>query len=254
MKIRILGCYGSVTRYHRTTSFLVNDSLLLDAGTVSEALSADELRKITCVLVSHAHMDHIKGLFAFVDDLFLLGSKGITLAAVQPVLDVISANLFNGKVYPDLTRIPSAEAPIVSAFPLRVGKGAVFDGVEVKPVRVAHTVACTGFVVKEGGRGFMFTADSGPTRRFWEVAREEQGLEFIMADVSFPNRMKKLALKTGHMTLAMLQSSLHSYGLQDKTVYITHMKPLFSQEIIREVAAAGERNIRLLEQESTITV
>jgi ribonuclease BN (tRNA processing enzyme) len=119
---------------------------------------------------------------------------------------------------------------------------------------MTHTVVCTAFVVKEGGKGFMFTADSGPTKRFWEVAREEQGIEFIMADVSFPNRMEKIALKTGHMTLAMLQSSLHTYGLQDKTVYVTHMKPLFSEEIIREVASEGERNIKLLEQESAITL
>jgi 3',5'-cyclic-nucleotide phosphodiesterase len=254
MKVRILGCYGGVTQYHRVTSFLLNDSVLLDAGTVSEALDKDELKKIRTILVSHAHMDHIRDLPTLADNLFFLGCRRISLAAVKPVLDIVLTHLFNNKVYPDFTRIPSPESPVIVPFPLEAEKAVVLDGLEITPVPVTHTVVCTAFVVKEGGKGFMFTADSGPTKRFWEVAREEQGIEFIMADVSFPNRMEKIALKSGHMTLAMLQSSLHTYGLQDKTVYVTHMKPLFSEEIIREVASEGERNIKLLEQESAITL
>ncbi len=253
VKIRILGCYGGVTQYHRATSFLLNDSVLLDAGTVSEALDKDELKKIRTILVSHAHMDHIRDLPTLADNLFFLGCQGISLAAVKPVLDVVLTCLFNGKIYPDFTRIPSPESPVIVPFPLEVEKAAVLDGLEITPVPVSHTVACTAFMVKEDGKGFMFTADSGPTKRFWEIAQKEKGIEFILADVSFPSRMEDVAVMSGHMTPSMLRTYLRSYGLLDKTVYVTHMKPFLCEEIIEELASMGEKNIKFLEQGGAIT-
>ncbi len=253
VKIRILGCYGGVTHYHRVTSFLLDDSVLLDAGTVSEVLGADELKKIRAVLVSHAHWDHIRDLPTLADNLFSLGCRGIALAAVKPVLDVVLAHLFNDKIYPDFTRIPSPESPVIVPFPLEAESTVVLEGMEITPVPVSHTVACTAFLVKKGGKGFMFTADSGHTERFWKIARKETGLEFILADVSFPSRMEDVAVMSGHMTPTMLRARLRSYGLLDRTVYITHMKPFFCEEIIGEVASMGEKNIRFLEQGETIT-
>jgi ribonuclease BN (tRNA processing enzyme) len=252
VKIRILGCYGGVTQYHRVTSFLINDSVLLDAGTVSEALDKDELKKIRSILISHAHMDHIRDLPTLADNLLSLGCRGISLAAVKPVLDIVLTHLFNNEIYPDFTRIPSPESPVFVPFPLEVEKAVVLDGLEITPVPVTHTVVCTAFVVKEGGKGFMFTADSGHTKRFWEIAQKEEGIEFILADVSFPSRMEDVAVMSGHMTPNMLRTCLGSYGLLDKTVYITHMKPLFCDEIIEELASTGEKNIKFLVQGGAI--
>ncbi len=254
VKLRILGCYGGVTKHHRATSFLLNDSVLLDAGAASEALDKDELKKIRTVLVSHAHMDHIRDLPTLAENLFFLGCRGISLAAVRPVLDIVLTGLFNDKIYPDFTRIPSPESPLIVPCPLEAEKAAVLGGLEITPVPVSHTVACTAFLVKEDGKGFMFTADSGHTKRFWEIAQHEEGIEFILADVSFPSRMEDFAVMSGHMTPTMLRTCLHSYGLSDKTVYITHMKPFFCEEIIEELASMGEKNIKFLEQGSAITL
>ncbi len=254
MRIRILGCYGGVTPYHRVTSFLVNDSVLLDAGTVSEALGMDELKEIRAILVSHAHMDHIRDLLTLADNLFFLGCRRVSLAAVAPVLDIIATHLFNNKVYPDFTRIPSPESAVIAPFPLEMEKAVMLGGLEVTPVAVNHTVACSAFIVKEGGRGFMFTADSGRTQRCWELARQDEGIECILADVSFPSRMEDMAMLSGHMTPRVLQACLRAYALQDRTVYVTHMKPHFCAEIVEEITSMGEKNIRFLDQGGIITL
>jgi ribonuclease BN (tRNA processing enzyme) len=254
VKVRILGCYGSITPYHRTTSFLVNDSLLLDAGTISEALGRDEAGKITHVLLSHAHLEHVKGLLPLAEDRVLDGQKRIVLGAIEPVLRVISQHLFNDEIWPDFTRRPSRDAPVVSLMPLQTEERLLFDGVEVRPIEVSHSVACTGFCVKEGAKGFMFTGDTGTTKRFWEIARDEDGIEFILADVSFPNSMEEIAVKAGHMTPAMLLRCLDAHDLGDKKVYVTHIKPLFLDEVAREVAGAKRETIKLLEQGSTLAL
>jgi hypothetical protein len=127
-------------------------------------------------------------------------------------------------------------------------------GVVVKPVLMTHTVYTVGYVVREGGRGFMFTADTGPTKRFWETAREEKGIEFIIADVSFPNRLENLARISGHMTAAILEESLLSHGLEEMPVYITHMKPLFIKEILEDLKSIKTRNMRVLEQDAQIVL
>ena len=41
MKFRVLGCSGGIGARARTTSFLVDDDVLLDAGTGVEDLSID---------------------------------------------------------------------------------------------------------------------------------------------------------------------------------------------------------------------
>jgi hypothetical protein len=108
--------------------------------------------------------------------------------------------------------------------------------------------------VKEDEKGFMFTADSGRTERCWELAKKDAGVGVILADVSFPNRMESIAAASGHMTPDLLRDRLRTFALQDRTIYVTHMKPFFCEEIIAELTSMQEKNIRFLEQGSTLTL
>jgi len=193
MEIKILGCYGNSVGNFRTTAYLINESLLLDAGTVTEPLDHKQLKKIKHILVSHTHLDHIKDLVFLVDELVMMGEFNIDLISVKQILEIISDNLFNNRLWPDFTVIPSEKDAIIKLREIELEKYTEINGITVKPVLMTHTVYTVGYVIKEGGRGFMFTSDTGPTQRFWEVAREEEGIEFIIADVSFPNRLESLA-------------------------------------------------------------
>src|SRR5437660_107692 len=62
MKIRVLGAYGAEGLGQRPTSFLVNDRILIDAGTVGGALTLPEQSQIEHALITHSHLDHVAGL------------------------------------------------------------------------------------------------------------------------------------------------------------------------------------------------
>ncbi len=248
MEIKILGCYGNSIKHYRTTSYLINDSLLLDAGTVTEFLDDEQLRKIRHILVTHTHLDHIKDLVFIVDELVMMGEFNIDLISVKQVLEIISSNLFNNKLWPDFTVIPSKHNAIIKLREIELEKYTEINGIIVKPVLMTHTVYTVGYIIKEGNKGFMFTSDTGPTKRFWEIASEENGIEFIIVDVSFPSRMESLAKLSGHMTLSILTEHLDKYGLSDMPIYINHIKPIFIDEILSELLSLKRNNIIPLKQ------
>lgn len=254
MQLEILGCYGNVLGEHRATAFLINDSILLDAGTVTEVLGDTRLGAIKQVIISHTHIDHVKGLFPLVDELAMLGGHTIELTSVSQILDIISQNLFNNLIWPDFTVIPSEDRAVINMRPIELEKATAVGSIMVKPVLMTHTVYTVGYVVKEGNHGFMFTADTGLTQRFWEVAREEEGIDFIIADVSFPSRLGGLAKVSGHMTPSMLVERLDRFGLKEMPVFISHIKPIFLHEIQAELSTLRGRNIRQLEQGTRITL
>jgi len=254
MNINILGCYGNIIGEYRSTAFLINGSILLDAGTVTEALNENQLKNIKQIIVTHTHIDHIKGIFPFVDELVMLGDYVVDLISVKQILEIISQDLFNNRIWPDLTMIPSEKKAFLKLREIQLEKTTQIDSLNIKPILMTHTVYTVGYIVREADRGFMFTADTGPTKRFWEVAREEKGIEFIIADVSFPDRLEKFAKISGHMTLSMLLEHLDRYKLNDRPIYITHMKPIFKDEILEELKKAKRENIKPLVQGATITI
>lgn len=254
MKIEILGCYGNVIGPYKATSFLINDTVLLDAGTVTEVLDDEKIKNIRSVFITHTHIDHVKGLFPLIDEMVAIKKDGIEIFAVKPVKEIISENLFNNLIWPDFTTIPSAERAIIRPTEIDLEKEVEVAGITFKPILVSHTVYTTGFVVKEGKRGFMFTSDTEETERFWEIAKKEHGVEFIIADVSFPETHREIAKLSRHMTVSMLLHCLDKYGLSDVPVYIYHIKPFFIEEIRKEVWLSGRKNLFFLEQGKSIEI
>lgn len=252
MKIEILGCYGNVVGDYRTTAFLVDDTLLVDAGTVTEVLDDERLKKIKHVLISHTHIDHLKGLFPLVDELVMMGNYRFELISTGDILASIADNLFNDLIWPDFTAIPSERRAIMKLREAELDQPALVGNISVRPVPVSHTVACVGYIIKEGNNGFVYSADTGLTDTLWEVAQDEPGIDFIMADVSFPNRLEKLAMKSGHMTLSMLAYCLERFNLEHKKVLLTHMKPIFLREILSDLVELDRPNIKPLQQGATI--
>jgi ribonuclease BN (tRNA processing enzyme) len=252
MNIEVLGCYGNIIGDYRVTSFLINDCILLDAGTVTEVLDDERLKKIKHVLISHTHIDHLKGLFPLVDELAMMGTHSFELISTNEILTSITDNLFNDLIWPDFTAIPSQRSAVMKLREVHTERPSMIGGLSIRPIPVSHKVACVGYILKEGSKGFMYSADTGLTEEFWQAARDESGIEFIIADVSFPNRLEKLAMKSGHMTVSMLTQSLDRFGLDHMKIFITHMKPLFLQEIVSDLAVLNNPNIELIQQGAMI--
>jgi ribonuclease BN (tRNA processing enzyme) len=254
MKIRVLGAYGAEGLGQRPTSFLVNDRILIDAGTVGGALPVSEQRLIEHALISHSHLDHVAGLAFLTESLAFSETRAtpLTVASLEPIVNALKQGVFNNIAWPDFAQIP-AEAPVMKYRTLveeaeqRVGE------IWVTPVAVNHTVPTTGFIVHDGTTGFIFSGDTGPTDALWKAARGLRGLRGAFVECAFPNRMAELAAVAGHMTPALIARELTKLPA-DIPVWIYHVKPQFYDEIAAELARIDPTRITVVEQDKTYTL
>lgn len=253
MKLRVLGAFGSEGLGQRPSAFLVNERVLVDAGTAPGAMSLGEQLAIEHVLVSHAHLDHVAGL-AFLTDTLACRREGrtLTVASTEPIVQALRSSIFNDVVWPDFTRIPDPEMPVVRFQTLveetqqRVGE------LLVTPVAVNHSVPAIGFIVHDGSRGFVYSGDTGPTEALWNAARGMSGLGGVVLECSFPDRLGKLAGVSGHLTPALVRRELKKLP-PDVPVWIFHVKPQFHTEIVEELASLDGR-VGILEQDKTYEI
>jgi len=86
-------CEGTRTRLLRaiaqncrTTSFLINDSVLIDAGTGVGDLALEEMSAIDHVFLTHSHLDHIAALPLMLDAVASQRKSPLTLHALDETL------------------------------------------------------------------------------------------------------------------------------------------------------------------------
>src|SRR5262245_33398864 len=205
MKLKVLGAFGSEGLGQRPSAFLVDDRVLVDAGTVGGALSTAEQIAVEHALVTHAHLDHTVGLAFLTDTLAMVApDRRVTITSIDPVIDALRTHAFNDALWPDFTAIPSNTNPVLGYRALRGEPETRVGDLWVTPVPVEHTVPTTGFVIHDGETGFVFSGDTGPTAELWRVARQIGGLKAIIVETAFPNRLDGLARVSGHLTPDML--------------------------------------------------
>ena len=105
MKLRVLGCSGAEFPGFHPPGFLIDDTLLMDAGTIGSVLNENEQWKIRNIIITHAHLDHIRGI-PFLADNIIIKQKNhsVTVMSIPSVIKTIMQNLLNDKVWPDLDR------------------------------------------------------------------------------------------------------------------------------------------------------
>ncbi len=113
MRIRVLGCSGGIGGSLRTTAFLVDDDILVDAGTGVGDLPLESLAKIDHIFVSHSHLDHVASIPFLVDTVCWMRGSPIVVYGIKDTLDILRAHLFNWKVWPDFTQIPDGDNPFM---------------------------------------------------------------------------------------------------------------------------------------------
>ncbi|MDX8402719.1 MAG: 3',5'-cyclic-nucleotide phosphodiesterase [Mariprofundaceae bacterium] len=255
MKIKVLGCYGGQLLGFHLTSFLVNESILLDAGSPTEALSLEEQHGIRHIFISHTHLDHIKDIAFLADNRSLkrLGgnenNRTIIIHSLPENLEVLRMHYLNDEIWPDFTRIPTADDPILRLSPIYPEQPVEADGLRITPIPVTHPVPCTGFLLEENGMQFLYTADTGRTDRIWEVANAQPNLKGIIMDCSFPNAYEHLAEISGHLTPNGMRDELAKFdGLGEVPVYLYHMKPESLNIMTAEVEKMDIPHLRMLTQ------
>jgi glyoxylase-like metal-dependent hydrolase (beta-lactamase superfamily II) len=262
MQIRVLGCHGAdclvdtTERQVRQGScgFLIDDSVVLDAGTIGTRLTLAEQQRIRFVLLSHLHFDHIKGLPTLADNLAEGFEAPVIVAATESVIQGLMDHVFNNQVYPNFFKLPNRERPILQAQVLQPGKPVTLGHLEVIPVPVNHTVPTVGYVVKDRGGAFLYSGDTYQTEEIWSLGRTIPALKAAFIESSFPDELAELAARSKHLTPSLFLKEFQKLERPDLPVYAYHMKPTARNRIKEQISRLGIERVAFLEEDQIITV
>lgn len=255
MNIRVLGCHGSQVSGCNTTSFLVEENVLIDAGSITSTLTMEEQAKIDYVLVTHAHLDHVKEMMFMADNLwYLKKTNPLTIVSIEPVIHALKTHLFNGVIWPDFSSLPDADNPVLKYKILEVGRKNQIGPFAVTAISVNHTVETVSYVIETDGGSVIFVGDTGPTEEIWKVASGIEDLKAIFVETSLPDEMDHVAEITGHLTPSMLMRELLKLQGEKPDIYLYHMKSYYLKSIGSQVAAMNQKRIHVLKDGQMIRV
>ena len=244
MDLRVIGCHGGETPKHRTSAFLIDDDLTLDAGSLTSGLSLKAQCKLEACLISHAHLDHIRDLATIADNRVQNNCPPLIVAGTKGTIAVLKKHFFNNLLWPDFAAIPTRQRPTIRYVELRPEKPVVIAGRTVRAVLVDHTIESAALIVESKSGAIAYSGDTGPTSRIWELLNEVTDLRAMLMEVSFPNRQQKLATVSGHHTPRTLGAEMKKYRApKNLPTLLYHIKPSFQAEVEKECAALKGVNL-----------
>jgi cAMP phosphodiesterase len=248
MELRVVGCHGGETPRHRTSAFIVDERLAIDAGSLTSGMELKAQFRLNACIVSHAHLDHIRDLATIADNRCQADCDPLTVAATRSTINVLKKHFFNNSVWPDFSVIPNKARPTIRYVELKPERRTQIGDYSVRSVLVNHTIESAGFIIEGADATIAYSGDTGPTDRFWELLREEKKkLKALLMEVSFPNREQKLATVSGHHTPRTLLKDLKKFGKpQDLPTLLYHIKPVFQGEVEQECARLKGVNLTVL--------
>jgi len=234
MRIRVLGSSGGIGNGARTTALLVDDDVLIDAGTGVADLSLDAMAAIDHVFLTHAHLDHVTCIP------FLLASvssrlfRPLVVHAQEATLAVLRAHLFNNALWPDFTTIPSREKPYLLFELLSPGESVSLDGRSLRSIPVSHSIPAVGYLLGNGRASIAFSGDTSSTEVFWQVLNACADLRHVIIETSFTDNEEALSRLSGHLCPRLLAQELKKLK-SAAVVYISHLMPGEEEAIMAEI-------------------
>jgi len=238
MNIRILGCSGGIGLGNKTTSILLDESVLIDCGTGLGDLSLDEMLKLEHIFITHSHLDHIALLPMLLDTIYdALVERSLTLHCKQETYDVLAKNIFNWDVWPNFFVLPSAETPAIVYESMQSGDCIEFGDKVVKMVEVNHTVPAAAYVITNGTGSIAFSGDSFTNDTFWQALNEEPRMDMVIVECGFTNEDEDIGRNAKHYYPNALAEDLKKLSHRPE-LYISHLQPGKEEQIIKQLNSA----------------
>lgn len=236
MQIKVLGCSGGIGGQARTTSFLVDEDILIDAGTGVADLDLDALAKIDHVFLTHSHLDHIACLPLMLDSVGGQRGKPVTVHARAETLQVLQDHVFNWKVWPDFSAVPEGN-PYMRFEELAADGKVKINGRTIRSVPVEHTVPAVGYIVENGGGAWAFSGDTTSTDTFWSVLNKEyKDLRYLVMETTFTDEERELTELSKHLCPELAAVELAKLDHKPE-IFITHLMPSDVDGILEELYA-----------------
>lgn len=248
MKFQVLGCSGGQIPGHNLSSYLINDSLLIDAGSVTAVLALRGQQEIKNVLITHIHLDHIMGLATLADNLSGHCEASINVWGSARVISGLKSFFFNDSIWPNVKRFTanSRQHPVLRFRRLPEEKATRIEDFNITMIAVNHVVPSVAFFIENDGKTLLHVGDTGPTEKIWSLARRKKNLRAVVLEVSFPNRLQEVADVSRHLTPQTLTEEVAKLGRPSIPILITHLKPQHRAEVIRDLKHVDGQRLRIL--------
>ena len=235
---------GDRSQTQSLTSFLVNETIAIDAGSLGFSLTGPQLARVGHVILTHAHLDHVAGLPMAIAEVFPHLTRPMRVYATADVLKAVQDHLLNGVIWPDFSRIKMLGSnnmalefvPIEPRIPFEI------DGVRFTPIPVNHEVPTIGLVAQAADATVVFTSDTCRTDDIWAAASTHPNLRAVFVDCSFPDEMEQLAIQSGHLTPRLVATETAKLTRPAKIICV-HIKPDTRDKVLAQLAAHHAHHI-----------
>jgi hypothetical protein len=246
MRIELLPSSIPGTDGQFLTSYLVNEEVAIDAGSLGLLGDLRRQRRVRHVFLTHEHLDHVATLPIFLENVYEPGPESVELLAAASVLDGLRSDIFNGRVWPDFFELSRPDDAFVTAAVLEPFVAVRRAGLAVTPVPVSHGIDTLGLVIDDGASAVAFPSDTGPTAALWQHLATVPALRAVLLEVTFPNALASLASEARHHCPATFTAELPKLA-RDVRWLVVHRKPRYAAEIAREIAALGLPNVECMQ-------
>jgi len=217
------------------TSYLVNDRLAVDAGSLGLLGTAREQAAVKHILLSHSHIDHLASLPIFLENTHERGGGTVTIHAGKAVLDCLERDIFNDRVWPNLSLLSGSDKEKVCRLEeLESGRAFELEGLRITPVSVDHVVPTLGFILEDAGVAVAIVSDTGPTEAIWRQAQAAPRLKAVFLEVTFPDALASVALAAKHLTPRLFAREVEKLQ-RPAAIIAVHIKARYQAEVINEL-------------------
>jgi ribonuclease BN (tRNA processing enzyme) len=229
---------GNGLRGQFLTSFLVNESVAIDAGGLGLLGDLRAQFAVSDIFVTHSHIDHVATLPLFLDNVVGAPWPAVTIHASEATLNCLHRDLFNNRVWPAFLDMKRDGIPFVRQNTLHPGEPVEASGLRLTPIEVDHAVPTLGFLIEAPRTAVGIPSDTGPTLEFWRQAASMPELRAVFLECSFPDDQPELASKARHLTPRLFASEVAKLGRPTEIVAV-HIKPLYYDQVVAELHALG---------------
>lgn len=251
MKIQLLPStfdeQGRATQEQRLTCYLIDDCVVIDAGSIALSLSDEQRNAVRDIIVTHPHMDHIATLPIFVDDLFGFLKSPIRIHATEEVINLLERDIFNWTIYPRFSELRNEHGPVMEYVPFSTGVEFQVAHLHVTAVNVNHIVPTVGMIVTDGKTTVAFSSDTAETEDFWKLINSTPHIDALLIEASFPNSMAKLAEDSRHFTPESLNRELRKLDHNGIDILTVHLKPAYREKVAEELKALDIPRLEIME-------
>lgn len=243
MKIVLLeSSIGVETSYQYSTSFVINDQVAIDAGSIGFVGTPDQQTEIRNILLTHSHIDHVATLPIHIENAFRRHLPPVRVHGSAAVLEAVQTHLFNDVIWPDFVKLINDGLPFVELVEVHAGQPVTINDLTFTPHPIPHVVPTFAYIVSDTDGSVAIINDTHRPSVLREALSKVENLKAIFLEATFPNSMPDMANVSEHLTPAEFSRELGELDI-DVPTYAVHLKAAFRDQVAAELLQLGNEQI-----------